>query len=223
MSPLVQSVSSLQAFSALEGCVQTFGYDRSVGRQSSPCVVSHFESSEQKRGHCVAASQMLPASPSEQQSSPWLVSHWESSVHDFAQVGAQMPSLLVPEPPVPPLPLVAPFSPALPPSSPTPASPPLAVLPPVALPPVAPPPVELPAVEPPEAPEPPEPLAPPVPPLPPDPVSFCPAWPAELSLLSFLLEHPAKAPSPNAKHEINPIAFKELKVVMQASPPTRNH
>src|SRR5512146_2008754 len=108
MSPLVQSESALQELSAADGVVHTFGYDRSTGAQISPRVVSHFDSSVQKRGHAVAASQMLPASPRLQQSSPWLVSQSPSLAQDLAQVAAQTPSELV-VPDEPPLPLEPPL------------------------------------------------------------------------------------------------------------------
>jgi hypothetical protein len=62
-SLLPQSLSSVQSWSALSGEVQTFGYDRSTDRQASPAVVSHLESSLQKRGQSRAGAQMLPASP----------------------------------------------------------------------------------------------------------------------------------------------------------------
>jgi hypothetical protein len=91
MSPPVQSSSLPQRFSAKDGCVQTFGYERSTGKQSSPCVVSHFESALQKRGHDCADVQTLPALPKLQQSSPLLVSHSESAEQDFAHESWQMP------------------------------------------------------------------------------------------------------------------------------------
>jgi hypothetical protein len=69
---------------AEDGCVHTFGYERSTGKQSSPFVVSHFESALQKRGQSCAAVHTLPALPRLQQSSPLLVSQSASAAHDFS-------------------------------------------------------------------------------------------------------------------------------------------
>src|ERR1700753_1145271 len=113
ISPVLQSESPSHELIVADGCVHSFGYDRSTGAQISPRVPSHFESSAQKRGHKVAASQMLPASPRLQQSSPWLVSQSPSLAQDLPQVAAQTPPPLVvpaepPVPPEPPLPLEPP-------------------------------------------------------------------------------------------------------------------
>ncbi len=185
ISPLVQSESASHEFNAAAGVVHSFGYDRSTGAQISPRVPSHFESSAQKRGHAVAAVQMLPESPRSQQSSPWLVSQSPSLPQDFAQVAAQMPSLLLvpelpPEPPLPlepPVPLVPPVLPVVPPSAPP--EPPVSLVPPVSpvLPPVSPVLPPLPELEPPVLVEP--------------PVSFWPPWPESSSPL--LVEQPRAA------------------------------